>query len=352
MEIDDEAPGWAAINQACERLYPDQSENLAWAPPLPPQLGGGPLSSIQIYRSNHVAWHWHYVTLGFSDLFGERLADSPEAVSGLGFELTFRLLDRGAEDPTSQPPGWPVSLLNNLANYCFKRNRLLAAGHSMDAGGPIKLDDPTKLHALAFIADRELGSIETPSGRVDFVQAVGLTIAERQAATRWQVDRFMKLFESRFPLSISMLERGDLMADPAFAEQVGQGIERDGSSNGIIYGEHIECYPEGEELVVELGATTVADLVDLLPLRVPYNKLLMVKGIEQSVSFLLAGKSEHHLGATGVGIKLVATASHDIAETLQPKRGDYRVESLPGLIWRVVPSEITDAQGEVVETIG
>ena len=48
---------------------------------------------ISIYRAEDPP-HWHFVTYGFSELYSKE-SDDP-AVSGWGFELTFRLV-RGEE---------------------------------------------------------------------------------------------------------------------------------------------------------------------------------------------------------------------------------------------------------------
>lgn len=75
--------------------------------------------------------HWHYVSCGLTDLHGDARvhppATSPEAASGYGFELTFRLR---REDGQTQPPTWPASLLNSIAKYVFEsENRLVSGDH-------------------------------------------------------------------------------------------------------------------------------------------------------------------------------------------------------------------------------
>src|SRR5262245_58672455 len=98
-EPDDFAPGWHAIDAACERLYPDQTEPLHVASAPHPPIGEGLIYGISAYRAKDPA-HWHFVTYGFSELYAKE-SDDPE-VSGWGFELTFRLA-RGREE---LPPNW------------------------------------------------------------------------------------------------------------------------------------------------------------------------------------------------------------------------------------------------------
>src|SRR5829696_4856253 len=89
---EDDAPGWHAIDAACERIYPDQKDPLHVASMPHPPLGDG-------------------LIYGFSELYAKE-SDDP-AVSGWGFELTFRLA-RGRE---KQPPDWAIGLLMNLGKY-------------------------------------------------------------------------------------------------------------------------------------------------------------------------------------------------------------------------------------------
>ncbi|GAA3863289.1 suppressor of fused domain protein [Tessaracoccus defluvii] len=85
---DDSAPGWDAIDAALLPLYPEQEPGHYGS--LPGMAGGNnPLQGISVYRRTDPVPHWHFVTYGFTELFGKE-TDDPET-SGFGFELTMRL---------------------------------------------------------------------------------------------------------------------------------------------------------------------------------------------------------------------------------------------------------------------
>ena len=107
--------GWDAMDQALEKVYGDQKP-AHFGTLIKFRLGGEePLDGISVFRSDAGQPHWHYVTYGFSDLYGD-LDDSldvePEKPSGYGFELTFRLA-RSADE--QEPPSWPLNFLQNIA---------------------------------------------------------------------------------------------------------------------------------------------------------------------------------------------------------------------------------------------
>src|SRR5215468_5337006 len=98
---DDGAPGWDAISEALNTIYPGQAPKhygtlISW------RLGGpDPLDGISVWKRISPVPHWHFVSYGLSELFGKESNDA--AVSGYGFELTFRLKTNAASD---EPPMW------------------------------------------------------------------------------------------------------------------------------------------------------------------------------------------------------------------------------------------------------
>lgn len=66
--------------------------------------------------------HWHYITFGLSDLHGDGRVhqldnsnEKPERLSGMGFELTFRLIKQNStNNENDKPPTWPANLLQAL----------------------------------------------------------------------------------------------------------------------------------------------------------------------------------------------------------------------------------------------
>ncbi len=72
----EDSPGWEAITEACERIYPDQVAPFHISTLVPSFLSNDdsddPLDGISVYRATQPRPHWHYVTYGLSDLYGEQ----------------------------------------------------------------------------------------------------------------------------------------------------------------------------------------------------------------------------------------------------------------------------------------
>jgi hypothetical protein len=191
---DPPAPGWDAIDAALAGLYPGiEPRHVGYVPGV--AFGSG-LQGASAFPADG---HWHYVTYGLSELF----AEEPESeVSGWGFELTMRV----ARDPADggQAPGWPFTLLEQMGRHVRGNGVVLAAGHRVDLRAPITGDDlQTRLTALAFTADPQLGRIATPNGRVDFLQAVGITDDELSEMKASSTATVLATLAERNPLLIT-----------------------------------------------------------------------------------------------------------------------------------------------------
>ena len=68
-----------------------------------------------------------------------------------------------------------INLLQNLARYVFESGKWFANYHWIPANGPIRADHQTDIVGLAFLNDPTLRPIDSHHGRVEFVQAFGLT---------------------------------------------------------------------------------------------------------------------------------------------------------------------------------
>jgi len=170
----EDAPGLDAIAKKEKEIYGSQ-EPTHWATIVPWELGGeDPLWAIDCFNSTNQQSHFHYVSLGFTNLwYNEDFAENE--VNGFGFELTFRHLPF-KDDP--EKPLWPANFLQNIAKYVFKSKNVFDDYHTMSANGPIRCETKTDITAMAFITDPEFGEIETPHGFMKFIQIFGLTTGE------------------------------------------------------------------------------------------------------------------------------------------------------------------------------
>lgn len=336
--------GFDAISHAMRRLYPDQ-EGVYYGTIIPAFLGGNdPLDGVEVWKSEKGIPHWHYVTYGFTELFEKESGDSDE--SGYGFELTFRLKRDGGE----QPPAWPVSLLQNLARYVFSSGNVFGPGHHMDANGPIALETDTRLTALGFRTDPELGEMDTPNGHMAFLQVVGLTEDEMNAMMCWNGGKFLTALEKQIPLCVTDLSRVSMMEDPGFRAVWQEGMERDGSSTGFLYMDELGIRLENGRAALRLGAGHNQTLVRMLRARVGKGRSLFLQGSSHAMLFRpgeQAGVSEED----GMPVlTLPADALEELCAVLQPHAGTYPLVAFP-LTVELVPTRITDQNGNVTKVI-
>lgn len=167
---EDDAPGWLAMDAATEKIYGDV-EPRHYASVIKYMLGGpDPLDGTSIYDSQQQTFHRHIVSYGMSELYY-----APDKVdkefSNWGFEFTMRIKSKERDED----PKWAIGLMNNLARYVFQSGNWFEDYHYIPANGPIKLGSTTDKVGVLFFSDPELGTIDTPHGKVTFLQLIGIT---------------------------------------------------------------------------------------------------------------------------------------------------------------------------------
>lgn len=344
IEMEFDEAGLDAIAAVMQQLYPGQ-QGLFFDAEQPPSLGGDdPLEGVEVWKSERGTPHWHYVTYGLTELY-EKESDDPEE-SGFGFELTFRLR-RGDE---SEPPSWPISLLNNLADYVFSTGRCFGPGHHMNANGPIALGTDTRLTALGFRLDPELEEQHTPNGRFVFLQVVGLTRDEMDAMMLWDGQKFLEEMSGRLPLCVTDLSRACLLEDPGFYAAWQAGVARDGSSTAFFFMDQLGFRQENGRAVLRLGAGRWQTTVQILRARVGKGRPLLLRSNEQSVLFRPGENAAVGREEDTPALTLSAQALEELCTLPSPHAGSYPLTSMP-LTVELVPTRITDKQGNVVQVI-
>ncbi|MGA6205932.1 suppressor of fused domain protein [Nocardia testacea] len=199
--------GWAAIDRALWDLY-RQDAPFHVGTEHPFRLGGpDPLDGISVYPRESPIPHWHYVGFGMSELYEKESPNSE--LSGWGFEFTIRAA--GVPDG-SPPPMWPARLLQQLGRYVFDSGKWFEPGHTMRVSAGIDPSRPdSAIRGITFIEDPELGAIGTPHGRVLFLQVVGITGDEFEAATGGRVGELLTRVGSRLPVFVTDTARGSLI---------------------------------------------------------------------------------------------------------------------------------------------
>lgn len=203
-----DAVGWLAIDHELERLYPGQ-EPKHYGTIVNYMLGGDdPLDGLSIYESQKQADHFHIVSYGLTNLYYDERFVGQE-YSNWGFELTFRL--KKLHNETAEDQLWALVLMQKLAKYVFEQEMIFDECHTINAKGPIRHGYHSAITALMFVNDPELGVIDTPHGKVQFLQIVGLTTDEYSALKQSESpNRGVELIErirQMNPLFITDLDR-------------------------------------------------------------------------------------------------------------------------------------------------
>ncbi|XP_034041061.1 suppressor of fused homolog isoform X2 [Thalassophryne amazonica] len=234
-------PGLQAIYGECRRLYPEQANPLQVTAIVKYWLGGpDPLDYISMYRntgcpSQDIQEHWHYVSFGLSDLYGDNRVHEftgAEGPSGFGFELTFRLKREAGE---TAPPTWPGELMQGLARYVFQSENTFCSGDHVSWHSPLD-NSESRIQHMLLTEDPQMQPIQTPFGSLNFLQIVGVCTEELQAAQQWNGQGILELMRgvrvAGGPWLITDMRRGETIfdIDPHLQERVDQGIETEGSN--------------------------------------------------------------------------------------------------------------------------
>lgn len=170
-----QAVGWDAITAACEMVYPTQKDPKHYGTLISWQFGGNdPLQGISIYDGGE---YWHFVTYGLSELYQKESENKD--VSGYGMEFTFKLKKDNYEDEEAEIK-CVCGILQAIARITFTKGEIFAPYEYLYTGQTQGIDAKMKSLITGFITipDKELKSISTPNGKVDFVAFIGATDSE------------------------------------------------------------------------------------------------------------------------------------------------------------------------------
>jgi hypothetical protein len=172
-EQEDWAPGWEAIDEVFDKLYPSQRPAHYGTDLHKRAIFGGDqyLDGYSIYES--LNGYKHILTYGFSELYVNEEAFGGEW-SGWGYEMTIKLKEESNEDCL-----WAINMLANLARYTYTQERFFEPMQFVAGNGKsIHLGVESAITALLVVNDTEAVSIDTVHGKVDFLQLVGITQRE------------------------------------------------------------------------------------------------------------------------------------------------------------------------------
>ena len=206
FDSEEGAPGWDAIDAQLASVY-GQQEPKHWGTVVKYMMGGpDPLDGISAYQcSDGGVDHLHFCTYGYTSLYYDEEAVDGE-YSRFGFEMTFRL---ASSLPPAEDPIWVCGLLQSLARYVFQTEKWFSNYHWIPTNSPIRKDYPTDIVGLAFVTDPSLAPIDSPHGRVEFIQAFGITQNEVDSLKQESqtCEQLVEMHRASNPLLVTDLDR-------------------------------------------------------------------------------------------------------------------------------------------------
>lgn len=179
------AQGWDLITEACENIYPDQKDPKHYGALIKWQFGGNdPLDGISIYEGED---YWHFVTYGLSELY-EKESDNKD-ISGYGMEFTFKLKKDNYDDEESEIK-CICGILQSIAKITFTQGEVFNAYEYLYTGQTQGIDTKMQSNITGFITipDMQLKEINTPNGKVEFVEFIGVTNNELLAIRNKEIN--------------------------------------------------------------------------------------------------------------------------------------------------------------------
>lgn len=194
IESDEEySPGWQAIDDAFELLYPGQQPKHFGTLLHSRAIWGGDnyLDGYSIYDSNK--GYKHIVTYGMTVLYGDEEAFGGEW-NGWGYEMTIKL-----KEETEENCMWAIDMLSNLARYTYQSSNYFEPKQYVKGNGKsLHLGVESLITALLIVEDTEVKMQHSVYGKTEFMQLVGITESELQAiiADNTNVDKLIGLMKA------------------------------------------------------------------------------------------------------------------------------------------------------------
>ena len=163
--------GWDAITEECERKYKGQNPQhfgtlIKW------NFGGNdPLDGISVYDGGD---YFHFVTYGLSELY-EKESENKD-ISGYGMEFTFKLKKDNYENEEAELK-CICNILQSIARLTFTKGEIFKPYEFLYTGQTQGIDAKMKSNITGFITipDTDFNPIDTPNGKLIFVEFIGVT---------------------------------------------------------------------------------------------------------------------------------------------------------------------------------
>lgn len=177
--------GWDAITEECERIYPNQKNPKHYGTLIKWILGGNdPLDGISVYAGGD---YWHFVTYGLSEIY-EKETNNKD-ISGYGMEFTFKLKKDKYENEEDEIK-CICKILQSIARITFTKGEIFKVYEYLYTGQTQGIDTKKESNITGFITipDTNFKTINTPNGKLDFVEFIGVTNDELLALKNKEID--------------------------------------------------------------------------------------------------------------------------------------------------------------------
>ena len=179
--------GKDAIENEVKRIHPLWENARYYTPKIAWESGGTePLEQISIHKEED---YFHFITYGLTELYNKESKDQTK--SGFGMELTFKLKTGEYKDQAVERREQfnIIKLLQNFAKYIIQENSIvkpyedtyLVKGIHSSKNTGIDIAGRSNIVAFITVPDKDLQSLDTPYGRVDFIALIGITKKELEA---------------------------------------------------------------------------------------------------------------------------------------------------------------------------
>ena len=175
-EDEEYSPGWQAIDDAFEKLYPGQNPDHFGTIMTSRAIFGGDeyLDGFSVYSSPK--GYKHLVSYGMTVLYGDEEAFGGEW-NGWGYEMTMKLKEKDTESCM-----WAIDMMSNLARYTYKTGRFFEPNQYVKGSGTsLHIGTDSLITALLLVNDTEAEPQTSVYGKTEFIQLVGITESEIQA---------------------------------------------------------------------------------------------------------------------------------------------------------------------------
>lgn len=176
--------GMEAIDKEVESVYPSNTLHTNYVALERWDLGGTePLDRVTIHDGGD---YYKYVTYGLTELYDKESKDKTK--SGFGMEFTFKLKKAVFKDEEKELKN-VVGVLQTIARSTILNGEIFKPYEFVYTSQTEVMDTEQKSNISGFIIvpDKELESLDTPYGRIDFLAFIGVTKEELLAIRKQEI---------------------------------------------------------------------------------------------------------------------------------------------------------------------